>query len=274
MMRFEFSQDDPGNRAEESYWFCYQNDRLMVKVQEGEANVPLLYGLDEIDIKPLRTQYLGKLNGVNCYSAELPLDMLWPENASFLNFIELHNLMEKEMYKVALNAQQIVAWEKDHQFCGRCGAKTERKEKERAMMCLDCGNLLFPRITPAIMVAIIRDNKILLAKNKTFPQNFYSVLAGFAEPGEQLEECVSREVKEEVGLEIKNIKYFGSQPWPLPNSLMIAFTADYAGSEIEVDGLEIVEAGWFSAEKLPRCPTGSLSIAGRIIDWFRTTYAS
>ncbi|MBU2510269.1 NAD(+) diphosphatase [bacterium] len=271
-MGFEFSFDNPLNRDQESYWFCYQNDRLMVKVNDNKAVVPLLFDLDEIGIKPVRTQHLGRLNGVHCYSAELPLDMPWPENVSFLNFIELHNLLEKEMYQVAINAQQIVAWEKDHQFCGRCGARTRRKEKERAMACTDCGSLFFPRITPAIMVAIIKDNKILLAKNKTFPQGFYSVLAGFAEPGEQLEECVRREVKEEVGLEIKNITYFGSQPWPFPNSLMIAFTADYARNEIEVDGLEIIEADWFSAENLPRCPTGTLSIAGRIIDWFRKTY--
>lgn len=270
-MGFEFSQHEPNQKTEESHWFCYQNDRLMVKVENDKARIPLLYDLNEIDIKPLRIHYLGKLDGVHCYSAELPLNVSLPEGVSLLNFIELHKFMEKEMYKAAINAQQVVAWERDHQYCGRCGTRTLRKDTERAMVCPDCGHLCFPRITPAIMVGVIKDDKILLARNKTFPHEFFSVLAGFAEPGEKLEECIHREVKEEVNLTIQNITYFGSQPWPMPNSLMIAYTAEYKAGEIEVDGLEIVEADWFAADELPRCPSGDLSIAGRLIDWFKAT---
>lgn len=273
-MTFEFSLDEPKQKNEDAHWFCYQNDRLMVKVENGKARVPLLYDLSEIDIKPIRTQYLGLLDKVHCYSAELSLDTQCPEGASFLNFIELHPYFNDEMYKAVIHGQQITAWERDHQFCGRCGSQTERKFRERAMICPSCGHMCFPRITPAIMVCIIKDGKILLAKNKTFPQDFYSVLAGFVEPGERLEECICREVNEEVGLKIKDIEYFGSQPWPMPNSLMIAYTAEYESGEINVDGQEIVEADWFAADSLPKCPTGTLSIAGRLIDWFKTRYAN
>ncbi|MBW1863503.1 MAG: NAD(+) diphosphatase, partial [Deltaproteobacteria bacterium] len=115
--------------------------------------------------------------------------------------------------------------------------------------------------------AVLRGNQILLARANRFPYKFYSVLAGFVEPEESLEECLKREVKEEVGVEVKNICYFGSQPWPFPNSLMVAFTADYAKGKITIDENEIMDAGWFTADNLPRIPD-KISIARRLIDWF------
>ena len=120
---------------------------------------------------------------------------------------------------------------------------------------------------PAVIVAVIKGNQILLAHSKRFPAKFYSVLAGFVEPGETLEECIHREILEEVGVTVKNIRYFGSQPWPFPNSLMVAFTADYAGGKISIDGNEIMDAGWFTADNLPPIPA-KISIARRLIDWF------
>ena len=244
----------------------------MVSVKDHKATIPLLFDLDELNNQPVRSQFLGTLNGVDCYSAELSLTMLWPENMAFHGFFELFGMLDEEIFKVAVHAQQIMAWAKDHQYCGKCGALTETKPDERAKICPECKHLCFPRITPAIMVAILKENAILLAANKTFPPGFYSVLAGFVEPGERLEECIVREVKEEVGLEVKNINYFNSQPWPFPNSLMIAFTADYAGGEIEVDGVEITQADWFTIENLPKCPTGNLSVAGKLIDWYKATH--
>lgn len=122
-----------------------------------------------------------------------------------------------------------------------------------------------PRISPAIIVAITRGREILLAKGINFQGDFYSVLAGFVEPGETFEECVQREVGEEVGLKVKNIKYFGSQPWPFPDSLMVGFTAEYASGNINIDEKEILDAEWFTAEQLPLIP-GVGSIARRLID--------
>ncbi len=117
---------------------------------------------------------------------------------------------------------------------------------------------------------LLKDNQILLARNKRFKLPFYSVLAGFVEPGESLEECVQREICEEVGLTVKNIRYFGSQPWPFPNSLMIAFVAEYAEGDIMIDGSEIIDAAWFSKDKLPQIPP-TISIARQLIDWFTET---
>jgi NAD+ diphosphatase len=125
----------------------------------------------------------------------------------------------------------------------------------------------FPDVSPAIIVAVIRDERILLARASRFPKQMYSVLAGFVEPGESLEECVRREEREEVGVEVTNIRYFGSQPWPFPHSLMVGFTADHAAGEISADGKEIVDAGWFTADHLPQIP-GKISIARKLIDWF------
>ncbi|MFH1481427.1 MAG: NAD(+) diphosphatase, partial [Pseudomonadota bacterium] len=125
----------------------------------------------------------------------------------------------------------------------------------------------YPRLSPAIIVAVLKNDQILLAHSQRFPGQFYSVLAGFVEPGETLEECVQREVHEEVGITVKNIRYFGSQPWPFPDSLMIAFTAEYAGGEIRIDKSELTDAGWFSADHLPAVPS-RISIARQLIDWF------
>ncbi len=271
-MGFKPSASSPGEIEEPVYWFAFQNNKLLVSMEDNKARIPKLYDLDEMNIQPVRTQYLGLLNGIRCYSAELPLGMLWPENMSFLGLLELFGVLDEEMFSIVVNAIQIVNWDQTHQYCGRCGTQTETKPDERAKVCPQCNQTCFPRLTPAIMVAIIKENQILLANNSTFPSGFFSVLAGFVEPGETLEECVSREVKEEVGLEVQNITYFNSQPWPFPDSLMIAYTAEYAGGDIVVDGKEIAHAEWFTADNLPKRPAGNLSIAGRIIDWFQENY--
>jgi len=129
-------------------------------------------------------------------------------------------------------------------------------------------NTSYPRKSPAVIVSIVRDNKILLARSQKFSNvNMYSVLAGFVDPGESLEDCVRREIREEVRIEVKNIQYFGSQSWPFPDSLMVGFTAEYKSGEISIDNDEIDEAGWFSVSELPRIPR-KISIARQLIDWF------
>jgi NAD+ diphosphatase len=175
--------------------------------------------------------------------------------------------LDEDLFWIAARAVQIIDWDRTHQFCGRCGVPLRNKTNERAKECPWCGLLHFPRLAPAIIVLVERGNQLLLARSRHFMPGMYSVLAGFVEPGESLEEAVVREVKEEVGIEIKDIKYFGSQPWPFPHSLMIGFTATYAGGEISLDDKEIEDAGWYAAEKLPRIP-GKISIARKLIDGF------
>ena len=254
------------------WWFAFQNDQLLVSVADNKATVPLIPNLKELNLSPVRQQYLGTLDGVDCYAAELPLDALWPKEMTFMKLLQLLAMMEENMMKAAMFAVQIVKWNQNHQFCGRCQAPTELKTEERAKICPKCNLTVFPRLSPAIMAAVLKDNKILLANGQNFPPSFFSVLAGFVEPGETLEECVSREVQEEVGITVKNIRYFNSQPWPFPDSLMIGFFADYAGGEISVDNVEIRKADWFSAREMPRRPDAKISLAGKMIDWYQSNF--
>jgi NAD+ diphosphatase len=176
-------------------------------------------------------------------------------------------MLEEDLIWIAGRANQLVNWSQTHRHCGRCGQPTEDKTDERAKTCPQCGLVNYPRLSPAIIVAVLKNDRILLGRNKRFKLPFYSVLAGFVEPGETLEECVRREIREEVNISVKNIRYFGSQPWPFPDSLMIAFVADYAGGEIRTDGLEIIDAAWFTKDNLPQIPP-KISIARQLIDWF------
>jgi NAD+ diphosphatase len=137
---------------------------------------------------------------------------------------------------------------------------------ERARTCPACGLAAYPRLSPAVITVVERGPEILLAQGINFPEPFYSTLAGFVEPGESLEEAVEREIREEVGIEVRDVTYFGSQPWPFPNSLMIGFTATYGRGEIEIDPTELVDAAWFRKDALPHIPP-PLSISRRLIDW-------
>ncbi len=166
-------------------------------------------------------------------------------------------------------AFQLMNWRRSNRFCGRCGVPMRESEKERAMQCPDCGHLVFPTLSPAIIVAVEKDGKLLMGHNANFPAGRYSVLAGFVDPGESLEETVAREVYEESGVRVKNIKYFGSQPWPFPNSLMFGFRAEWESGEPMPDGEEIDDVRWFSPEELPDIPP-SVSISRQLIDdWLR-----
>jgi NAD+ diphosphatase len=165
-----------------------------------------------------------------------------------------------------LRAYHILQWRKDSAFCGACGSVNGDAPEELARLCPVCGRLEFPRISPAIIVLVIRDDgRVLLAHNKKFNNNVYSLIAGFTEAGENLETTVAREVEEEVGLQVRDTRYAGSQPWPFPNSLMIGFTTRYAGGGIRPDGEEIVDARWFGRDSLPELP-GKGSVSRYIID--------
>lgn len=258
----------PNVKNEGDLWFIYNENKLLIEVASNEqisipnwSKVKILY--NEFS----RVHYLGSLNMINCYCAELPHSISIPSSMDFRELRAVSAALSDKLFAVAGKAIQIIDWDKTHQFCGRCGNKTRAMETERGKECPKCGLINYPRISPAIIVAIKKDNKILLAHNKRFTNNMYSVIAGFVEPGETFEECVKREVFEEVGLQVKNIKYFYSQPWPFPNSMMIGFTADYAGGEIKVDGVEIDKAAWFTAEELPSIPS-KVSIAGKLINAF------
>ncbi len=250
-----------------SRWFVFRGGELLVRKSGAEINIPCSADIAVLKQELRRTQYVGTFNGGHCSVAEADMGLRVPGGMYFQDLRSLLGLLDEGLFSLAGRAFQILHWDRTHLFCGRCGNKTEEKRDERAKECPQCGLVIYPEVSPAIIVAVIKSREILLARSQRFKGTFHSVLAGFVEPGETFEECVKREVKEEVGIDTGNIRYFGSQPWPFPHSLMVGFTADYAGGEIRVDESEIIEAGWFGADALPPIPrTGT--IARQLIDWF------
>ena len=211
--------------------------------------------------------YLGALRGFSCYGVEAAEKTPAPQGMAFVGLRSLYGLLDEDTFKVALAAMHLIEWDRTSRFCGRCGAPTEPHPEERAKQCTACGALVYPRISPAVIVLVERGDRLLLARASRFTEVMYSVLAGFVEPGESLEETVSREIEEETGIRVKDVRYFGSQPWPFPDSLMIGFTARYASGEIRIDNKELVDAGWYSVDNLPPIP-GKISIARKLIDSF------
>ena len=173
--------------------------------------------------------------------------------------------MDAPGYALAFRAVQIVEWDRAHQFCGVCGAATETRRDERVRVCPVCAHAAYPRLSPAVMMLVRRGRELLLGRSSHFAPGVYSALAGFVEPGETLESCVEREVMEEVGIKVGALRYFGSQSWPFPNSLMIAFFADYASGQIVLQPEEIEDAQWFDVDGLPELPM-PVSISRRLID--------
>ena len=173
---------------------------------------------------------------------------------------------EKEFFRAG-RAFHLMDWLRAYRYCGVCGSKTSYDPAEGAMRCPCCGEIYYPVISPAIIVAVEKDGKLLMGHGANFPPGRFSVLAGFVEPGESLEECVRREVYEETKIRVKNIKYFGSQPWPFPRSLMLGFNAEWESGEIEVDGLEVTQASWFAPDEIPDVFRG-LSISWKLIENF------
>lgn len=258
-------------QPEPSWWFAFVSNKLLVHIKGTLSQIPNFVSLAEIGLEPVRTQFLGTLDGQPCYSAQLPKDTIVPNGMSLLGLRELYGMLDEDLYMLSGRAIQIVEWDRTHQYCGHCATPTTQLSHERAKRCPKCGLVNYPRLSPAIIVLVSRGEEVLLARAPRFPIGMYSVLAGFVEPGESLEETVVREVREEVGIEVKDIRYFGSQPWPFPNSLMIGFTATYASGDIVIEPQELVEAGWFTKHNLPQIPPKS-SIARKLIDWFVSTH--
>jgi NAD+ diphosphatase len=266
-MRFSPEFKTPGPLPPQSLCFGWHAGKLLVKGQAEAFAIPTLADLEAIGASASWLHYVGDWDGCACCAAALPEDV--PGHAAFAwkGLRGLFGLIEEELVWAVGRTGQLVHWHTRHLFCGACGRPTADHPGERAKVCKGCDLVFHPRVSPAVIVAVVRGERLLLAHAARFPGKFYSVLAGFVEPGESLEECVRREVFEEVGIRVRDLRYFGSQPWPFPDSLMVAFTAEYAAGEIRVDSTEITDAGWFSAGELPQIPP-LISIARRLIDWF------
>ncbi len=261
--------DPPKEQSQPAWWFAFLGNKLLI-CKQSPASIPYLIDISELGLIPVRQQYLGTLAGQDCYSAELAQDSIPPNGTTFEALRKLYEYLEEDFFSLAGRAFQVIDWDRTHQYCGHCGTQTLQLLGKRAKQCPKCNLVSYPRLSPAVIVLVERGAEILLARAHNFPDNFYSVLAGFVEPGESLEGAIIREIYEEVRIEIRDIRYFGSQPWPYPNSLMIGFTATYASGEIEIDENELTDAAWFTKKNLPLIPP-KLSIARSLIDWFVTS---
>ena len=252
----------PAQPGPDALWFVFRDARLLV----GDGTMQLPQGSQTLGRTPSRRQFLGRLGGREVYACEVTGDAEAPAGYRWSDLRSLFSRLDDARFALAGRALQIVDWERTHQFCGRCGSPTRARESERSRECTSCGLVAYPRLAPAVMALVTRaPDKILLARSHRFPRGMYSALAGFVEPGETLEQCLAREVEEEVGVRVRNVRYFASQPWPFPHSLMLAFVAEWADGEIRCDPLEIEDAKWFEVFRLPELPQ-PISIARRLID--------
>lgn len=259
--------DAPDRATDPSWWFLFQDDRLLVVRRDDALEIAAVHGIDDLHLAPIRTVYLGRLDDRDCFAAEVDQAVALPDGMAQESLRAIHGRLPDIFFALAGRAVQLLTWDRTHQFCGRCGAATMAVPGERAKECPACGLRQYPRISPAVIVLVTRGEEILLTRGHHFAEGFYGVLAGFLEAGESLEEAVEREIQEEVGLTVADIRYFGSQPWPFPHQVMIGFTARWAGGEIRVDGQELADAGWFTRATLPHIPP-RMSIARRLIDAF------
>jgi NAD+ diphosphatase len=213
---------------------------------------------------------LGSVDDRPCLAVDVDGDTP-PAPLVAVDLRELYGQVTELDWSLASRAVQVVGWDRTHRYCGRCGTLTEARADERLRVCPNCGLSAYPRISPAIISLVTRgeqDEEALLAWGRRSPKRRFSTLAGFVEIGETLEDAVHREIREETGVEVKDISYFGSQPWPFPSQLMVGFRARYAGGEIRAQDSEIVEARWFTPAEVQEVvhPHGSFTIAGWLID--------
>ncbi len=256
------SPDEPGSSP---ICFAFRKRDLLVT---EDGRLPSVETIDTHAIEAIRRQYLGQLEGSHCYSLELDPSVAPPEGLVFRDLRMLFGSLDPKLHTVAGRAVQIVEWDRTHQHCGTCGGATELAELDRSRACPSCQVPMYPRLAPAMIVAVERGDEILLGRSPHFPPGIMSVLAGFVEPGESAEEAVVREVYEETRIIVDDVRYFGSQPWPYPNSLMLGFTAQYQAGEVDVGFDELEAADFYSVNDLPHTFPGNISISQWLLNDF------
>ncbi|WP_420450705.1 NAD(+) diphosphatase [Ilumatobacter sp.] len=215
------------------------------------------------------SHFVGIVDGAGWWAVDVPTDAPDPSYGAALDLRAYFGAATPGEWLAAGRAVQVVEWIRTHRFCGRCAAPTEASPGERGLVCPECELIVYPRVAPAMITLVTRgepgpDQEALLARGVRFPMPMYSCLAGFVEPGEDLEGAVVREVSEEVGITVGSVRYVGSQPWPFPHSLMVGFRAEWVSGDVVLQEDEIADAAWYRKDDLPMVPP-EISIAGKII---------
>jgi NAD+ diphosphatase len=265
--RFTPSLVLPAGYDGEITWYAFRGHDLVVRDRNDGSyvEVPVLRDLSEMGLKPIRTQVMGQVDGRPVCSAELDAAAVLPSGYAAYSLRRLFGRMEQAVFDLAGTAYQIEQWDKTHQFCNACASPLEVRPGARCKQCPKCKIDYFPKISPAMIVLVEDGDQLLMARHSRLPQGMYALIAGFLEPGETLEQCVQREVFEETGIEVDDIRYFGSQPWPFPHQIMVGFFARKCGGNIRVDLEELEDARFFDRNNLPILPP-PISIARKLID--------
>ncbi len=247
------------------YWFIFCKTDLLIEQQEdGSYSVPYR---EEPPVKthPWTTVHnVTMTDGTVVKTLRVDAPLQECNEGEMCSLRSSYQKLPRQLYLMAGKCQEILYWDQNTKYCGVCGGPM-KLHTEISKRCEHCGKEVWPQLATAVIVLIHRGDEALLVKAHNFVHDFYGLVAGFVETGETLEESVVRETKEETGLDIKNIRYFGSQPWPYPCGLMVGFEADYAGGEIHVQRSELSRASWFRRDHLPKIPE-KLSIARQLID--------
>jgi NAD+ diphosphatase len=257
----------PAGASHDGLWFVFQRGNLLTYNAHDPPMLPLPRDALAAAEDQRAARFIGMLGDTPCWAARAR-DACAPADHAFENLRTLFNRLPDDLLAIAGRGVQMLEFDRTHRHCGACATPTELHEGGRSRRCPSCGETYYPKVSPAMMVAIKRDGpggrELLLARSARFPRGMYSALAGFVEPSESIEECIHREAFEEVGVRLGALTYFASQGWPFPNSLMIAYVADYATGEIVPEEGEIEDARWFALDALPQLPH-RLSIARRLI---------
>lgn len=251
----------------QSWWFIFYKDQLLLEKKEnGTFTIP--YGeVPPITIKEKTTIHdITTLENSNCRAFSIVSPVEESEQFVMVGLRASYEYLSVAHYQTAGKAYEILHWDRNSRFCSACGTPLEQKETIMKR-CPKCGQEVYPAISTAILVLVRKEDSILLVHARNFKGTFNSLVAGFLETGETLEECVAREVKEETGLDVNHITYFGNQPWPYPSGLMVGFIADYAGGEIKLQEEELNSGAFYKRDNLPELPR-KLSLARKMIDWW------
>lgn len=259
-------------RNKEINYLIFNKDTVLVKTVDQQMVLPNNRDINPDELKENNIFTLKETNNTITYLIEANDTFNIPNEFEFLGLRSYRDHHYEYNFKLAVEGLHLLNWSRSTMYCGTCGHKHNPMSKDRSKKCPNCHTLIFPQTSMAVITGILKDGKILLAHNANFPEGLYSLIAGFVELGESLENAVKREIMEEVGLKVKNIRYFGSQPWPFPNSMMIGFLADYDSEDINTDDVEILDANWYSPENFPEIPH-EYSIARKIINYYKVELA-